>query len=169
MIDRITIKEKGAVPRRFKAAHNAASKSAWYSTGLLFHTEMRDRRFTSEHGRKAGYKPRRGEEAGISGKAFWNSYTGQKLKKWHHRRPLEWSGGTRKAVRAAKISCTSTGAKVAYAGASKFNYRSKGSSINMAEEFRKIIPEEITQLARKYDQMLEAGFKSDNTTTIRQI
>lgn len=165
----ITIRERGTTPRGFKRAFGIASKDAWYRAGVLFHSAMRDERFTAEHGRKAGYQPRKGEQSGISQTAFWNSYTGQKLKKWHHKRPLEWSGETRRNVRQANITTTSNGGRVSYAGARKLNFRNPHSTIDMAAEFRKLIPEEIRKLADEYDAALDAGLKRDNTTSSRQV
>lgn len=179
MINKINIIERGATPRGFKRAFGNASKEAWVAAGKLFHAEMRDDRFSVAHGRRAGYKPRQGEQSGLRGKAFWNSYTGRKLKQWHHRRPLEWSGETRRAVRSANISSTATkykkdgssggGVKVAYPGARKFNFRGRGSQINMAEEFRKVLPDEAVRIAGRYDDRLDFLLKNDSTTNRTQV
>lgn len=169
MIDRITIKERGATPRRMMKAHNASAKEAWYMAGRLFHETMRDKRFTAEHGRKANYAKRKGEESGIDTKAFFRSYTGRKLRKWGHRRPMEWSGDTRRNVRYANINNTSKGCRVAYPGANKLNYRPRGGRINMADEFRRLLPEEINKLAEKFDTSYEFQMGRDNTTTITQV
>lgn len=166
---RVTIRERGPVPRRLRAAYRAARKAAWHEAGTLFHVTMRDNRFTSAHGRKAGYAPRRGESAGLTPGEFWRSYTGQKLKKWRHTRPLEWSGETRRRVRACAISTTSKGCRVAYSGASKLNFRPRGGNINMADEFRRLIPDEIQRLAARYDRALDAALRRDRTTTTRQV
>jgi hypothetical protein len=179
VINHIKITERGATPRGFKRAFGISSKSAWVSAGKLFHSEMRDDRFSVAHGRKAGYTPRQGEQAGTSGRLFWRSYTGRKLRKWHHRRPLEWSGETRRAVRSASITSTATryttagssggGVRVAYAGARKFNFRNPHSNINMAEEFRRILPEEAERIARQYESVLDTELAKDSTTTTRQV
>lgn len=165
----ITIKEKGFVPRGMKRAYGRVSKAAWFETGVRFHGEHRDDRFTKEHGRKAGYKKRKGEDAGLTGKAFWQSYTGRKLRFKKHTRPLEWSGDTRRAVRSANITSTSKGAKVAYSGARKLNFRNPRSDINMSEEFRRLTPEEMVSLAKFYDDKLDAGLNADNHTETRSI
>jgi hypothetical protein len=84
-------------------------------------------------------------------------------------RPLEWSGETRKAVRYANINNTSKGCRVTYPGAKKLNYRPRGGRINMAEEFRKIVPDEIAKLATKFDGAYELEMGRDRTTTITQV
>ena len=172
MIGAITIKERWGTERSLRGAHRKASKQAWLAAGTMFHLKFRDDRFTAAHGKKAGYKPRKGEESGTTGKAFWKSYTGQKLKKWKHKNPLQWSGETRAKVKYATITSTGTtyndptsftsvdavggGCRVAYPGANKLNYRPKGGTINMAEEFRRIIPEEAEAIARAYDNTYDA-------------
>ena len=165
----VKYKEKGAVPRKMRKVYTASSKVAWYDTGIRFHGEFRDKRFSVAHARKAGYKPRRGEEPGLTQQEFFRSYTGRKLKKFGHRRPLEFSGETRRNVRSASISSTSKGSRVRYPGARKLNFRNPHSDIRMAEEFRKLLPDEITDLAQHYDRKLDHEMNADNTTETRSI
>ena len=168
MIDKITIRERGAVPRKLRKVYTAAKRTSWLETGKLFHTEMRDQRFTAEHARKAGYAPRQGETAGL-GKKFWNTYTGQKLKWKGHKRPLEWSGETRRAVRYGNISHTTKGARVAYPGARKLNFRRWPSSPHMADEFRRLLPDEIRRLAEEFDRVLDREMNRDQSAETRQV
>lgn len=165
---RITIRERGPTPRKLRKVYTAAKRVAWLATGKLFHLEMRDKRFTSEHGRKAGYAPRQGEVAGL-GRRWWSTYTGQKQKKWGHTRPLEWSGETRRAVKSANITSTTKGARVAYPGARKLNYRRWPTSPHMAEEFRRLLPDEITPLANTFDESLDREMNRDQTQEMRQV
>lgn len=167
----IQIRERWGTERGLKAAHKKASKEAWMAAGTMWHLTYRDNRFTPSHAKKAGYAKRKGEEMGTTGKAFWQSYTGRKLKKFGHRNPLQWSGDTRKRVRSATITATGTtyndptsfssvdavggGCRVAYPGANVLNWKGK-SKINMADEFRKIIPEEAEAIARTYDRIYDS-------------
>jgi len=169
MLDRITIKERGPTPRGMKRAYNNHSKAAWQSTGMLFHREMRDKRFTRAHGREAGYQKRQGEEPGLTRAEFFRSYTGRKLRKHSHMRPLEFSGETRRAIRTASISATSKGSRVRYPGARKFNFRRTSAAPKMADEFRKLLPDEIQKLAAHYDETLDDKLNSDNTTSTKQV
>lgn len=168
-VARITVRHRGAVPRNIRKIHTQASKEAWYSTGRRFHAEHRDDRFTHKHARKAKYKKRDGEEPGITRKEFFRSYTGRKKRKFGHTRPLEWSGETRRAVRSANITATSKGGRVKYAGARKLNFRNPHSDIHMADEFRRLIPEEIEDLADHYDDVLDRELNADTTTTTEVI
>lgn len=168
----IKIRERWGTERGLMAAHKKASKEAWMAAGTMWHLTFRDKRFTPAHAKKAGYAKRSGEEQGTSGKAFWRSYTGRKLRTKGHRNPLQWSGEVRKRVRSATITATGTkyfgvgvyapgggfnqsGCRVAYPGASKLNFKGK-SKIDMADEFRRIIPDEAEAIARTYDRIYDS-------------
>ncbi len=149
------IRERGNTPRGMKRAFGNASKAAWYLVAMLFHKEYRPKRFTHDHAVEAGYAKRKGELIPRGTKAFRNSYTGRKLRMFGHTNPLEFSGDTKRNVRAASISSTRTGGKAAYAGASKFNFRHPKSKIRMNEEFTRITAREAEELGRYYDQQLD--------------
>ena len=149
---KIEIRERGPVPRKMKVAHNAAAKATWQETGLFFHATMSDDRFTQAHATLAGYQKRT------------KAYTARKFKKFGHTRPLEYSGTTRRLVRTANIAATSKGAQVRYPGARAFNFRNPKARqpINMAEEFRKIIPKEATELAAEFDRQYDQKINQIN-------
>lgn len=135
---------------------NRASKAAWRDTAEYFHTHLRDKRFTEEHAREAGYTRRKGELQPRGSKSFRRSYTGQKLARKGHTRPLEFSGETRRALSSPpNYSSTSKGGRAAYSGAAKFNFRHPKSQIRMGEEFRRITEAESVDLARVFDQQLD--------------
>jgi hypothetical protein len=181
-----TIKERGFFQRALIKEHKNCSRDAWLAAGKMWHLTFRDRRFTPAHAKKAGYALRKGEQTGLSQTAFWNSYTGQKLRKWHHKNPLQWSGKTRERVQAATITATNThygaasgsiwggsqsggGVRIAYPGASKLNYRRWPSSPHMADEFRRVLPEELDVVARAYDAALQVAMNADQTVTVRKV
>jgi hypothetical protein len=151
----MAIRDRGNTPRGMKRAFNAASKAAWHDTAVEFHRNYRDKRFTPAHAAEAGYMSRKGEQIPRGTKAFRQSYTGRKLRKFGHTNPLEYSGETRRKVRSASISSTSKGGKAAYAGASKFNFRHSRSKIRMSEEFQRITAREAESLGQFYDQRLD--------------
>jgi hypothetical protein len=137
------VKERGASPRGMKKVMNQASKESWFETGLHFHTDMRDKRFTQAHATQAGYTPRK------------KTYNWRKFKKYGHMRALELTGQTRRAVAAATISSTSKGNRVAYPGARAFNFRHPKSDVDMRAEFTKVLPQEADQLAEVFDRNLD--------------
>lgn len=152
----IRVTERGAVPRRLRKVYTNAAAVAWKSAGTLFHSDMRDNRFTEEHARKARYITRSPK------------YQKQKERRWGHTRPLEFSGETRNAVSLVKMSSfggKSKGIRLAYPGARKLNFRGKGSQIRMSEEFRRLIVSEKRQLAEQFDKTLGKEMNSDQTVS----
>lgn len=142
------IRDRGPTPRGFRKAYNASSKASWYEAGLHYHSQMTDERFTNRHATLAGYAPRK------------KRYDFRKFKAKGHTRPLEYSGETRRAVKAARITSTSKGAAVRYAGARKFNFRHPKSQVNMAEEFTRVLPQEADELAGVFDRDLDKRLNS---------
>ncbi len=149
---KIEVKERGPTPRGMKKAHNLAAKQAWNETGTHFHAAMSDDRFTQAHATLAGFAKRT------------KAYTSRKFKKFGHTRPLEYTGTTRRLIRTANITSTSKGASVRYPGARAFNFRNPKAKIpiNMADEFRRIVPKEATELARVFDQNYDRLINSQN-------
>lgn len=143
------IRDRGATPRGMAKRINAMKKSAWNAAGLLFHTDMRDQRFSQTHANQAGYARRSPK------------YIKRKQKRMGHSNPLQFSGRTRRAVRAARISATSNGAKVTYAGARVLNFRNPKSQVNAAVEFATITQAEADKLAAKVDQVLDRQLSAD--------
>lgn len=147
---KFSIQERGATPRGMARRINGMKKRAWEDTGKFFHTEMRDNRFTHAHARAAGYSPRKPK------------YERRKRKKFGHTYPLQWSGRTRRDVREARISSTSKGAKVSYAGARVLNFRNPKSKVNAAVEFATVTQREADRLAEQYDTTLDGLLRADN-------
>ena len=148
------IRERGSVPRRLRKVTTAATKESWQETGLFFHTDMSDNRFTHRHATLAGYQPRS------------KKYERTKRLKYGHTNPMEFSGRTRRMIRTANITSTSKGVSVRYGGANTLNFRNpKGKPpINMADEFRRITQPEATQLAGVFDRELDRRLNADQQT-----
>jgi hypothetical protein len=153
------IRDRGTTPRGMRRAYGHASKAAWLATAAHFHAHYRQRRFTQAHARAAGYGHRKGELLARGTKAFRNSYTGRKLRLFGHTDPLRFSGVTYEKMRVANISSTRNMGKVAYRGASKFNFQHPRSRIRMSEEFKRILPYEADELGEYYDGQLDIELK----------
>lgn len=163
MIELIQIKERGPTPRGMQRTWNASSKVAFLEAAEFFDDHLRDRRFTHTHARAAGYKRRKGELQPEGSKSFRRSYTGRKKRQFGHTRPLEFSGKTRDRLRSGgRRTSTSKGARISYHQASVFNFRHPKSQIDMAAEFRTILPEENQQLALAYDRRLDRELDDAN-------
>lgn len=152
------IKTRGATPRTLRKATTAATKDSWQETGLFFHTDMSDSRFTHKHALLAGFAKRT------------KKYESTKLKKFGHTNPLEFSGDTRRRVRTANITATSKGVSVRY-GANKLNFRNPKARvpINMADEFRRVTQPEASTLVGVFDRALDrrlAAFQESTSTIV---
>lgn len=145
------IRDRGATPRGMAKRINAMKRIAWDETGTLFHTEMRDKRFSKAHARAAGYTQRK------------HKYTMKKLKAKQHTNPLQWSGRTRRDVRLARIIPTSNGARIAYPGARVLNFRNPKSQVRAAVEFATITQDEANTLAANFDRVLDRQLNKDQT------
>lgn len=157
----VIITDRGVTPRGLRRAFNTASKQAWEETGNYFHEHYRDERFTPEHAEAAGYLKRKGQLQPPGSKAFRKSYYGRKLNSDRgggvgKANPLVSSGETRRSVATQyNITATRHGARIAYAGARKLNYRHPASQIRMNQEFRRLLESERVQLGRTYDTALD--------------
>lgn len=162
----LKIRYEGAVPgvglsqRRF----NNLKKRAWTATGKYWFEHFRPKHFTKAGAVEYGYKKRKGEDYGTTGKSFWRSYTGRKQKKFGHTLPLVYSGELRDNSTIASIHATYKGVRVALPWAQKANFRYAGSDINMAQELTRVSPAEERILAEVFDDELQRQIDSFHTT-----
>lgn len=154
MIEKITIRQRGSVSKR---VFNNANKAAYLDDAQFFHDHLRDRRFTESHGQAAGYRRRSPE------------YLKRKQRQFGHQRPLEFEGQVRDLVGIQyRVTSTSKMGKVVYAGARGFNRRPAGTNLDMAAEFRTILPEENEQFAIIHDRRLDIELNrvDEESTTV---
>lgn len=162
----VQVEYRGAVPSRMRSVLRAANKAAFLEIGELWHKVMRPKHFTEEGARKYGYQKRKGE--GESGRAFWRSYTGRKMRKFGHTRPLEWSGLSKTLTAMRDVRATSTGARVVMR-ANALNFRNPHSTINMRDELTRITPDEGELLIRKFDGRLHRIMNADTGRARRRL
>lgn len=154
-IKRITITERGPVPRAMAKQHRQASRQAYQAIAEKHHQENTAKRFTREHAVAAGYRPRGGEQYTFGSKAFWSSYTGRKLKAKGHILPLVYSGVTRDRARMATIVVTTNRGQLKYS-VNALNYQPW-----TREEFTRILPTEAAELGQHWDQIYNRLFNQD--------
>jgi hypothetical protein len=173
MIHAITIHYRGATVNdgSFRRADWVRLMAyAWEQVGRKWHLEMRPKHFTKQGALEYYYEPRQGEQTGTSGKRFWSSYTGRKLKKFGHTLPLVWSGETRAASGTAKITATSRGVRIAYAGMPPIHmYKPKTRRRSVQDDFLYVSPAEITELNRHFQIVLARALRSYNRSSTRRI
>lgn len=157
----VAIRDRGPIGRGLKRAFGAASAESWFETAIYFHRELRHRRFTEEHQQRAGFAQRKGQGMAKGSKAYRRSYTGRKESMKGHTRALEFSGATRRAMAAASVRSTRRGGFASYPGGRTFSFRHPKSRIRMWDEFRRLLPEEVTELAEYYDAELDKRWKPE--------
>lgn len=148
----IEIKQQGKTPRALRKASTQARRDAFRAVGEHWHEKFRPVHFTHRGARKYGYKPRQGQRTAgepptttSSRRRFASSYTGRKLRKWGHTRPLVYSGESEALTRFLDVRATSKGSRVVMR-APTLNLRSSPSAPNMREELTRITPDERSEL-----------------------
>jgi hypothetical protein len=147
-IIKVDIRDRGATPRGMRKMLTGALKESWLETGAEFHAENSDKRFTHAHAAEAGYAPRS------------KNYERRKLKKYGHTYPLEYSGTARRLSRSADITSTSKGVTIRYRGLRVFNFKNPKSRADMQKEFTTVLPKEVNESARVFDQKLDQKLNS---------
>lgn len=138
---------------------NRIVRTAMQEMGLKWRDDYLPDHFTNRGATKYRYTPRDGERA--SGKKFKQSYTGQKLKKYGHTRPLEWSGDTKRQAlsdRRAIAKSTSKRSHVSCPLPVGLNRKNPNTEINMREEIETVTTSEIRELEKYLGERVQAGW-----------
>jgi len=154
---------KGTIPGAYSKSEwrNEILKPAWKELGEWFHQERIPIRFTNQAKSLLNLEPRRGEQPGISFKAFKRSYTGRKVSYKKHRKPFVWSGETeRDATRIRDVRSTSNGVKIVL-HVRKLNFRNPKSKIRMNEEIRRVGESEYPMIQRKFNAAIQRRIDAD--------
>lgn len=168
MIGGIVITSAGATPRmllrdargRFTAGSPGAKllKASFFKIGVHWHRE-----FLPEHFKNSAmsrypdaYRPRKGERGNPHPRGFEKSYTGRKLRRFGHTRPLVYTGESRRLANIRDVRATMKGNRVVI-HARTLNRKNKHSQINMREEATVINAAEERVLAGVFDTTLQRG------------
>lgn len=166
MIGFVVIKESGPTPRKIRKEHGRIVTELLAETASYHHKEHMHKHFTAAGGKEYGYAPRKGE--GLSGKAFWQSYTGRKNKQKGHMTPLVWSGEQQEL---AKIRDVRAGRKKArlVQHARGLNRRNPKSNIRMNDEIRIISEREVNINSEFAGKLLRKKYRAISGTQITKI
>lgn len=166
----VRIKEIGPTPRHLRKSIGKITKAAFEVMGIMWHKRYRAKHFTQAGAREYGYTPRRGEQVTRSrGAGYKRTYTGRKLQKFHHTRPLVYSGQTEALTRIRDVRSTSKGARVVL-HANRLNMRNPVTSINMREEMTRVSIRERDALVDRFDVSMGKrinALRARSTRTIR--
>lgn len=159
----IRIIQTGATPELTMKEWSKCTEAAWRAAGKFWHEELREKHFTKAGAQEYGYAPRKGE--GLSGKAFWRSYTGRKLRMFGHTKPLVWSGRGEAGTRRQDIKPGRDGNQpyswvVITLHSPVFNFRNPKSNVDMRKELRTVSDRETIQIGLVYQRALVAAINS---------
>ena len=161
ILEKIQIKYSGGVPGGIgvpaKEFH-AYRREAWLACAELWHAKFRPKHFTKAGAKEYGYQPRAGE--GLSGKAYWRSYTGRKQRRLGQANPMVYSGKSRERTERKMFRAVSRGAKSACQiriGAPTLSYRrqvGKKQTPDMDKEMTTVTDREFAALVYVHDQTM---------------
>lgn len=166
MIGFILIKETGPTPKITKTQHNEIMSYVLGQVAANHHMKYMWMHFRRDTARRYNYKPRNGE--GLSGAAFYKSYTGQKLKKKGHMNPLVFSGVSETLAKIRDVRATRSAA-VLVQHARGLNRRNPKSDINMAEEIRTVAPSEMKEAYRLSGSLLRKRYREITATQTTRV
>jgi hypothetical protein len=159
----VKITYKGMFPLASRSERTAMLRHVYEAGGEFFHKHFTDIHFLNSATTRYGYRLRQGER-GTGTKFFKKSYTGRKLAKWGHTRPLEWSGVTRARATVPDVRATGKGFKLV-SHVNILNYKPW-----LFEEFCRTTPDEIEQMVGEMNRDLHeqaVNFKSFKQEVIR--
>ena len=153
----VKVRERGPTPRKFRKSMTAAKRHGWKESAQYFHTDLREKRFTRQHARTAGYGRRS------------RRYVEQKKRRFGHMRPLEYTGDLRRRLRLGRIEGTTKLGRAKYPGGNKLNFRQRNSALNLRVEFTTLTRRETTRVARVFDGEVDRQLKLDKTQETRVV
>ena len=139
-----------------KRDFNNAVKGTHKDLGRYWHGALRPKHFTAAGAREYGYAPREGEKSKPGPRGFGSSYTGKKLKKWGHTKPLVWSGESKRRTQKLNLRPTSKRITIKM-NAPALNFQAgKRTDLNMRRELETISDREtVGGISRMYQRLLD--------------
>lgn len=152
------IRYKNGAEFKPAAIRNVLQK-AYARLGLYWHRNHLPKHFANRASSEYDYAPRQGERGSGANRRFSSTYTGGKLKRYGHTRPLELSGASRRQAEAtATVRATSKSVRVSFqAGNLSFSHPS--GRIDMRKEIQALSAEDRYDLGKYMDAQLERLFK----------
>lgn len=157
----------GVVGMRPSTFRRRFLKPMYHFLGEYWHRELLPKHFTNQGAKEYGYAPRKGEKGNKGGKGFRKSYTGRKLKRFGHTRPLVFTGELQRMSRFRNIKATSKGVKVTLPQARKANLRHPKSNVNMADELTRFSDRDIAKIHDQGNRFLRRKFRSEGISERR--
>ncbi len=124
-------------------------KRTFRAIGTFWHTTMAPRHFLRSAFSEYGYTPRK------------RTYEKRKRRYLGHADPLTFTGQSKQLAQRRRVIATRKGARV-NVPVRAFNFRPKGSAVNMVREWRAISGQEEKRIDRFAEQGLELRMKRYN-------
>jgi len=143
-----------------KKEMNDATKDAFAFIGRLWRAKYLPLHFGDRATQRYGYTKRDGADVARSGGKFARrTYSYRKYKLVGHTRPLEFTGDSkREALTQEKIYATKD--RVIVRLPRGFNRRARGSKVRMADEIRKVRPDELAHLKTMFAKRLRETLRA---------
>lgn len=161
------IRYTGIIGMKKVEFRNTFIKPMYEQMGKHWMVNIRPKHFTHAGAREYGYEPRSGEKK--SGKSFKRSYTGRKLRKKGHTRPLEYSGELKRDSGFSRFSHGVGRMRILLPRARKANFRHPKSNIDMRAELTAISRGDNIELVRLGNRYLTARLRHHPRRVIKTI
>jgi hypothetical protein len=158
--------ETGATPRILRRDLERIAREAGQYVGQYWHRKFRPLHFRNLATTRYGYQLRQGERGSGYERGFRRSYTGQKLRKFGHTKPLVYTGDSERRTEIENIRSTYRAGMVrihVIMNAPTLNFRRWPHSPDMRQELTTVIPEELAEMSEA-----ASGFLRQRIELIRQ-
>ena len=143
--------ERMQLPDFKKSTTNKIHANAFKTVGLVWHRELRLKRFTVRGGRELGFAERS------------KKYMRLKMKKLRHSRPLEFTGRSKAASGSKRLQTTRNSVRIIHPLVRAFNFKPKNSKVDMRKEFGTVSSPEIRKLEGVHAKRVEEQYQKQLT------
>lgn len=162
-----TIERRGWVAKVSKRKFNDCVRQAFHEIGMYWWRVLRPKHFTHRGATEYNYEPRVGERWNLGSKGFRASYTGRKLRRFGHTRPLVYTGQSERDSKIARIVATAKRVRVKMT-LSRLNWRHESRRQTMREELTMISKGEKRFILKLFGDRIVAGLKEIKGTIRRK-
>ncbi len=167
----VALKSTGPTPKLLRRELNNCHRDAAANMGEFWHERFRAKHFTNAGATEYGYTPRQGERGRPSGK-FRSSYTGRKLTKFGHTRPLVYTGESERRTRQLDVRATAKRGEArvrVVLHAPALNFRYSGSPIDMRYEMTTVSQRESEAIAEETATFLKYRYRLIKETKTEKL
>jgi hypothetical protein len=168
----ITLRKSGPTPKLVQRELNNVNREAARTMGQVWASRFREKHFRNAASSEYGYTARQGEPGRPGPRGFQQSYTGKKLARFGHTRPLVLTGESEALTRNPRIVATATKGEArvrVIMNSPGFNRRYPGSPIDMRKELTTVSRAEAEELADEAGFFIGFTFSKIRELTVQRI